>query len=84
MIESLEFSKEGYKNKLKGIVPSSKANEFLSKQGKEISDITFTSISNGENLESIELNYTQNGFDVKRTIEYSYVALTIEIPKDQK
>ena len=84
LVENLTFKKEGYRNTLTGIVKSSNANEFLSKQGKEISDIEFKSYSNGETLQTLEFVYYQNGFKVSRTIDYTYINVSLTIPKNIK
>lgn len=84
LVENLTFKKEGFRNTLIGIVKSSNANTFLSKQGKEISDIEFKSYSNGETLQTLEFKYTQNGFSVVRSVEYTYLNVTLELPKNIK
>ena len=84
LVENLTFKQEGFRNTLTGVVKSNNANAFLSKNGKEISDIEFKSISNGQELLSVELSYTQNGFNISRTVEYTYLAVTLELPKNIK
>ena len=84
LVENLTFKQEGFRNTLTGVVKSNNANAFLSKSGKEISDIEFKSTSNGQELLSVELSYTQNGFNISRTVEYTYLAVTLELPKNIK
>jgi hypothetical protein len=80
LVEQLEFKKDGYRNVLEGVVSSANANKFLSLENKQISDIEFKSYSNGEALQSLEFVYTQNGFTVERTVDYTYVDLILELP----
>ena len=80
LVEELEFKKDGYRNVLEGVVSSSNANKFLSLENKQISDIQFKSYSNGESLQSLEFVYTQNGFKVERTVDYTYVDIVLELP----
>lgn len=84
LVEQLTFKKEGFRNVLEGVVSSANANQFLSLENKQISDIEFKSYSNGEVLQSLEFNYTQNGFKVMRTVDYTYVDLILELPKNIK
>ena len=80
LVEELEFKKDGYRNVLEGVVSSSNANKFLSLDNKQISNIEFKSYSNGEVLQSLEFVYTQNGFKVERTVDYTYVDIVLELP----
>lgn len=84
LVEDLSFKKEGFRNTLSGIVKSANANTFLSKQGKDISDIEFKSYSNGETLQELEFRYVQNGFTVIRSVEYTYLNVTLVLPKNIK
>ena len=84
LVEDLSFKKEGFRNTLSGIVKAANANTFLSKQGKDISDIEFKSYSNGETLQELEFRYVQNGFTVIRSVEYTYLNVTLVLPKNIK
>lgn len=84
LVEQLTFKKEGYRNVLEGVIPSANANEFLFSENKQISDIQFKSYSNGEVLQSLQFKYTQNGFSVSRSVDYTYVDVLIELPKNIK
>ena len=84
LVEELEFKKDGYRNVLEGVVSSSNANKFLSLENKQISNIEFKSYSNGEVLQSLEFVYTQNGFKVERTVDYTYVDIVLDLPTNIK
>ena len=84
LVENFSLSKDGFKNVLSGVVKAANANTFLSKQGKDISDIEFKSYSNGETLQELEFRYVQNGFTVIRSIEYTYLNVTLVLPKNIK
>lgn len=79
-LEELQLSVEGSYNTLSGLIRSANACDFLNVLGKEIGDISYTSISNGKELQSIKLSYSQNGFNVVRNIEYSYLSVNLELP----
>ena len=79
-IEELNLEVSGVYQTLTGVIKSENACEFLNVTGKEIGDISYTSICNETNLQSIKLSYTQNGFNVTRSIEYSYLSINLELP----
>ena len=79
-IEELNLEVSGVYQTLTGVIKSENACEFLNVTGKEIGDISYTSVCNETNLQSIKLSYTQNGFNVTRSIEYSYLSINLELP----
>ena len=79
-IEELNLSVSGVYQTLTGVIKSANACDFLNVTGKEIGDISYTSVCNETNLQSIKLSYTQNGFNVTRSIEYSYLSINLELP----
>lgn len=84
LVEDITYKLEGYTHTLNGTVKASNANEFLSTEGKEISDIEFKSYGNGDVIQKIELVYYQNDFKVTRSVEYSYLDVHLELPKNVK
>ena len=84
LIDNITYKKEGYRNTLVGIISSEKANKFLGKENKDISEIEFKSYSNGEVIQTVELTYYQHDFKILRTVDYSYLPVSLELPKNIK
>ena len=80
LVSEWVFTKDGFRNKLEGVVAQDKAVEFLGGGNETTSAVKVNTISNGTNLQTLELTYQQNGFDVYRKFTYSYINVDIVLP----
>ena len=80
LVSEWVFTKDGFRNKLEGVVAQDKAVEFLGGGNETTSAVKVNTVSNGTNLQTLELSYQQNGFDVYRKFTYSYIDVDIVLP----
>ena len=80
LVSEWVFTKDGFRNKLEGVVAQDKAVEFLGGGNETTSAVKVNTVSNGTNLQTLELTYQQNGFDVYRKFTYSYINVDIVLP----
>ena len=80
LVSEWVFTKDGFRNKLEGVVTQDKAVEFLGGGNETTSAVKVNTVSNGTNLQTLELTYQQNGFDVYRKFTYSYIDIDIVLP----
>ena len=80
LVSEWVFTKDGFRNKLEGVVAQDKAVEFLGGGNETTSAVKVNTVSNGTNLQTLELTYQQNGFDVYRKFTYSYNDNGIVLP----
>ena len=80
LVSEWVFTKDGFRNKLEGVVTQDKAVEFLGGGNETTSAVKVNTVSNGTNLQTLELSYQQNGFDVYRKFTYSYINVDIVLP----
>ena len=80
LVSEWVFTKDGFRNKLEGVVTQDKAVEFLGGGNETTSAVKVNTVSNGTNLQTLELTYQQNGFDVYRKFTYSYINVDIVLP----
>ena len=78
LVSEWVFTKDGFRSKLEGVVTQDKAVEFLGGGNETTSAVKVNTVSNGTNLQTLELTYQQNGFDVYRKFAYSYIDIGID------